>query len=187
MKKIAVLASGRGSNLEAFIKSCQQGELRDLAYVGLIIIDRPSDSIKCISSRENIDCFCFNDFYDILNCLKKSKVDLICLAGFLSLVPEYIINAFCGKILNIHPSILPKFGGKGMYGIHVHKAVIEAGEKMSGATVHFVDKYYDHGQIIFQESVEVFNNDTPESLSWRILQIEHKIYSLAIKKILEEK
>jgi phosphoribosylglycinamide formyltransferase-1 len=112
--------------------------------------------------------------------LAHYDVDLIALAGYMKRVPSKVIERFRNRILNIHPALLPKFGGTGMYGIHVHEAVLAAGEKVSGATVHIVDEEYDHGAIVVQKTVEVSANDTPETLAAKVLKIEHEIYPQAL-------
>jgi phosphoribosylglycinamide formyltransferase 1 len=117
----------------------------------------------------------------MLNKLREYKVDIICLAGYMKLIPVEIVRDF--PIINVHPAMLPKYGGKGMYGLHVHKVVIEAGEKKTGVTVHQADEIYDHGKILAQEEVDVLPDDTPESLQKRVLEIEHKLYPDTIARI----
>ena len=118
--------------------------------------------------------------------LKKHQIDLICLAGYLTKVPDKVVRAYRGRIINIHPALLPKFGGKGFYGENVHEAVLAAKEKESGATVHYVDEEYDHGSIILQQKVPVLPADTPETLAQRVHQVEYEIYPQAIKLVLEK-
>jgi phosphoribosylglycinamide formyltransferase-1 len=116
--------------------------------------------------------------------LKLHNISLVVLAGFLWMIPGYLIKAFPGRIINIHPALLPKYGGKGMYGGNVHKAVIEAGEKESGITVHYVDEHYDNGDIIFQAKCEVKETDTPASLAERIHSLEHAHFPMVIESLL---
>jgi phosphoribosylglycinamide formyltransferase 1 len=118
--------------------------------------------------------------------LKEFGIDFIVLAGFLWKIPGALIKAYPGKIVNIHPALLPKYGGKGMYGAHVHESVIAAGEKESGITIHYVDEYYDHGQPIFQSTLVIEPTDTPESLAEKIHQLEHKFYPVIIEEILNK-
>lgn len=118
--------------------------------------------------------------------LEKNKIDLICLAGYLKMVPKSIISAYSGRIINIHPALLPSFGGKGMFGIHVHEAVLENGCKITGATTHFVTENYDEGQIILQEAVKVEQNDTPEILQQRVLQTEYQIFSKTVEVLVTQ-
>ena len=116
--------------------------------------------------------------------LKEAQIDLIILAGFLWKIPALLVKAFSGKIINIHPALLPKYGGKGMYGRHVHEAVIAAGEKESGITIHYADELYDHGQAIFQAKCPVLPGDTPEALAARIHTLEHTHYAKVIEDVL---
>ena len=122
----------------------------------------------------------------LLGLLKKHRVDLICLAGYLRKVPDEVVRTYRGRILNIHPALLPKYGGKGFHGRTVQEAVLAAGEKESGATVHYVDEEYDHGSIILQKKVPVLPADTPETLAERVHPIEYEIYPQAIQLVLEK-
>ena len=123
----------------------------------------------------------------LLQTLLKTKVELICLAGYMKLLPEGIIREYKNRILNIHPALLPKFGGKGFYGMKVHEAVIAAGVEESGVTVHLVDKDYDHGKIIAQEKVAVRSGDTAEILAERVLQVEHNLYPQVVKAFCKDR
>lgn len=186
--RICVLVSGGGSNFQSIIDSIKNETIKDAKIIQLIssnpsayAIQRAKDNdipIKVISKAEftNLE----ERMDETLKAVEKSNPDLIVLAGFMSILPEKIIKKFKGKIINIHPSLLPKYGGKDHYGIKVHQKVIEACEKESGATVHFVDEGVDTGEIILQESVEVKNGDTPEELRDRVLEVEHKILPMAI-------
>ncbi|HPG12191.1 MAG TPA: phosphoribosylglycinamide formyltransferase, partial [Chitinophagaceae bacterium] len=152
MKKIAVFASGAGSNAQKIIDHFRN---HDTIHVALIVSNKPEAAVLKIAARENIPTlvidkekfFQGNGYVEELN---KEKIDLIVLAGFLWKIPLLLIKAYPEKIINIHPALLPKYGGKGMYGNHVHQAVLNNREKESGITIHFVDEIYDHGQIIFQ-------------------------------------
>jgi len=194
MAKIGVLVSGRGSNLQAIIDSCESGYIPNSKVV-VVISNRENAYALERAKKHNIPGIFLNpkeyknleDYSQKLICIMEQyNVELICLAGFLLKLSENFIHRFKGKILNIHPALLPKFGGKNMYGHYVHEAVIKSGEKESGCTVHFVDEIYDHGEIIMQKKVPVFKTDTPETLAERILQQEHKIYPQAIKKVIED-
>ena len=121
----------------------------------------------------------------MLSCLNINNINLIALAGFLRKVPEEIIEKYNQRILNIHPSLLPKYGGRGFYGMNVHRAVIDSGEKKTGITIHFVDKEYDKGPIIYQEEVSVLNGDNPEELSSRVLKVEHRAYKMVIESLIK--
>ena len=192
MIKIGVLISGGGSNLQSIIDACESGILKGKAQVSVVISNR-ADAFglerakkkgipaEFIDRKKHADAMSF--CAAIKNELEKHNVELLCLAGFLSKLEPNLVKSF--KIVNIHPALLPKYGGKGMYGHHVHEAVVKAGEKESGATVHWVDEHYDHGNIILQEKVAVLAGDTPEALAARVLKVEHKIYPEAILKILK--
>lgn len=194
MKRLAVLVSGGGSNLQSIIDSSKSGVLKGIAEVVLVISNNPKAyALERIKSEQNIKSSIierknFDSAADfdrtMLAEFKNSNIDLICLAGYLSLIGAEIIKAYPNKILNIHPALLPKFGGRGMFGHFVHEAVIKAGEKKSGATVHFVDENYDSGTIILQEEADINSDDTAKSLAEKVLKIEHKIYPLSIKKAL---
>jgi len=196
MTRLAVLVSGNGSNMQSIISSTKSGFLRGLASVVLVVSNNPNAYAIERAKDENIKTVCIerNNFINessfnnvILYELQAAKVDFVCLAGYMRLVGHEIIDAYHCRILNIHPSLLPKFGGKGMYGYHVHEAVVKAKEIKSGATVHFVEEEYDIGTIIIQQDVQVFKNDTPQDVAKKVLEIEHKIYSKAIKKVIEVK
>lgn len=189
--KIAVLVSGSGSNLQAIIDSIQSGYIPE---TDISIVISSKEGVFAIErcKKHNINYVIINpkEFPDrkqwakkMIEVLKENDVDLICMAGFLIKLEPEIIQAFPNKIINIHPSLLPKFGGKGMYGLNVHKAVLDAGEKESGCSVHFADEEFDTGPIIMQRKVPVFENDTPEILSHRVLEQEHQLYPEVIRLI----
>ncbi|MFA7073568.1 MAG: phosphoribosylglycinamide formyltransferase [Endomicrobiaceae bacterium] len=193
MNKLAVLISGGGSNLQSIIDSTKTGILKDIAEVAVVISSNPDAFGLQRAKNENIKNFSLDyknmqrEEYDrrIFNILKNCKIDLICMAGYMKKLSDIIVNEYKKKILNIHPALLPKFGGKGMYGHFVHEAVVKAKEQKSGATVHFADENYDTGEIIIQGYVDVGENDTPEIVAEKVLKIEHKIYPEAIKKVIE--
>ena len=193
MKKIGILVSGRGSNMTAIIDACKRGYL--LANVEIIISDNPDAKALIIAKERKISTIHFDiqvcknlQLLDTSICkvLHNYQVDLVLLAGYMKMIGPLVLSVFEGKILNVHPSLLPKYGGQGMYGINVHRAVIDAGEKKSGATIHLVNSGYDKGEILGQESVIVDKNDTPESLAKKVLKIEHTLYVETLKKIIEE-
>lgn len=191
MFKIAVLISGGGSNLQAIIDSIEKGELN--CSIEYVIADNENAYGLKRAEKYNIKTLILdkkelkeNLSDKILNTL-KGKVDLIVLAGFLSILKGDLIKVFENKIINIHPSLIPSFCGDGMYGINVHKKALEYGVKISGCTVHFVDKGTDTGSIIIQKSVPICGGDTPEELQKRVLVEEHKALPLAIKYIIENK
>lgn len=191
MYKIAVLISGGGTNLQAIIDNIENKYLDcSIEYVisdtdGVYGIERAKgNNINAVVLDKKVHKKNLSD--EILKII-DNKVDLIVLAGFLSILKGNIIKRFKDKIINIHPALIPSFCGKGMYGIKVHERVIEYGVKVSGCTVHFVDEGTDTGAIILQKSVEVFQDDTPEILQARVLEQEHIALSEAIKYIIEDK
>ncbi|MBI5858442.1 MAG: phosphoribosylglycinamide formyltransferase [Sphingobacteriales bacterium] len=184
---IAIFASGAGSNTQKIIDRFRQSEK---IRVALIVCNNPDAGVLKIAARENIPAlliekerFFRGDAY--LNELKERNIDFIVLAGFLWKLPVSLIRAFSHKIINIHPALLPKYGGKGMYGHRVHEAVIAAGEKESGISIHYVDELYDHGKIIFQARCPVLENDTADSLAQRIHALEHEHYPRVIEDLLK--
>lgn len=194
VKRICVFASGNGSNLQSIVNSTNRGVLKGLASVVLVISDNNNAYALERAKKENIRSICIEDkkfendkfFNDvILDELYNMSIDIICLAGYLKLINKKIIKKYRGRILNVHPSLLPKFGGKGMYGNYVHEAVVKSGEHISGATVHIVDENYDTGEIILQKKIKIFKNDTSNDVSKKVLGIEHRIYPKAIKKIIK--
>ena len=196
MKRLAVLVSGSGSNMQSIADSVNRGILKGLVEIVLVISNNPGAYALERARNENIKAVCIErkSFEDeisfngaILRELRNAETDIVCLAGYMRMIGREIIRAYRGKMLNIHPALLPKFGGKGMYGRHVHEAVVKSGETKSGATVHFVEEEYDTGKIIVQREVEVFESDTPQDISKRVLAVEHRIYPEAIKKVIEGK
>ena len=191
-KRIAVLVSGGGSNLQSIIDNIEQGNLNcEISYV---IADREcygleraeKHGIKNVLLDRKVLKEKLSD--EISNVLENDdeKTDYIVLAGYLSILSPEFIKKWSRKIINIHPSLLPKFGGKGMYGMNVHRAVIEAKETESGCTIHFVDTGVDTGEIILQIKVPVLSDDTPEVLQKRVLEKEHVLLIEGIKKLLEK-
>ncbi len=185
---LGFLASHGGSNMQAIIDACNRGYVNAKPCV---VISNNSDSQALLRAKnEGISCYHIStathgDGADdaIINTFEKHKVDVIILAGYMKKLGDKVIERFKGKILNIHPALLPKYGGKGMYGNFVHEAVLAACEKVSGPTVHVVDKVYDHGRILAQKEVPVFLDDTVDSLSARVLEQEHILYPETIQKI----
>ncbi len=188
--RLGVLVSGSGSNLQSIIDAIEEGKLQ--SHIACVLSNK-EQAFGLERARNHHIPACFvnpkEESYDekILALLKDYKVDLVVLAGYLKILDKALIEAYKGRIINIHPSLLPKFGGKGFYGIHVHEAVLAAGETESGATVHFVDAGVDTGAILLQKKIKIEANDTAQSLQTRILdQIEHKILVEAIG-LLEER
>ncbi len=194
MLNLAVFVSGRGSNLSAILNNINAGNLN--ARVLIVISDKNECKAFEICEKENIEKFVLNSkieesnsvpYNDLTKILLDRKIELIVLAGFLKKIPSSLINIYKNKIINIHPALLPAFGGKGMYGINVHKAVFETSAKISGATVHFVDEVYDNGKIIDQRVVDISNVSSPEEIAGKVLKIEHELLSYVIQKFAEEK
>lgn len=186
MKKIAVFASGTGSNADKIIRCFRH---HTAIRVALIVCNKPEAGVLKIAEKENIpaliiekETFFQSDTY--VKELKEKGIDFIVLAGFLWKIPAALIKAFPGSIINIHPALLPKYGGKGMYGRFVHQAVINNKEAESGITIHYVDEVYDHGKIIFQATCPVQINDTPSSLAERIAVLEHEHYPKVIERVI---
>ena len=187
MKKIAVFASGSGSDFQSIIDANERERLCEISLLvaskeGIYAIERAKkhgiDSIV----RNKKDFASVEEMYeDIIAELNRRGVDYVVLAGYLSMLGENFVRAFSDRIINIHPSLIPSFCGKGFYGLNVHRAAIEYGVKISGLTVHFVDEHYDSGAIILQRAVEVKEDDTPESLQARILEEEHKALPEAVR------
>jgi len=185
---LCVFASGNGSNLNAVIKASLSGKIS--SRVKLVISNNSgSGALKTAAKYKipykHISQKLFNSQSEftkqILAELRKHKIDLILLAGYMKMLDPMIIKKYHNRIINIHPALLPKFGGKGMYGIHVHEAVLNAGEQITGATVHFVNEVYDNGAIIMQKKVKVKPGDDAVTLQKRVLRAEHKLYPEAIK------
>lgn len=184
--KIAVFASGAGSNAEKLIDYFKNSAS---AKVALIVCNKPGAGVLSIAAKKNVPAlliekerFFRGDAY--LPALKEAGIDFIALAGFLWKMPQALIDAYPKKIVNIHPALLPKYGGKGMYGQYVHEAVLQAGEVESGITIHYVDEHYDNGDIIFQTACPVLDNDTPETIAQRIHRLEHLHYPRVIEEII---
>lgn len=185
MKNIVVLVSGSGTNLQRIIDTIDSGEIRN-AKVTLVVADRECFGLERAKNHniENILIPRGKNFSSELAKVIPENTDLIVLAGFLSILKSEFCENWNGKIINIHPALLPKFGGKGMWGMNVHNAVIEAKEVESGATVHFVTPGIDEGEAILQKSFEVTAEDTPETLAQKVHQIEYEIFPVAINKVL---
>lgn len=188
MKSLAILASGSGSNAENIIRYFSHSEFIKVAVVlsnnaGAGVHNRAKVlGIPSLTfSREE---FAAGDV--ILETLKAYQVDFIVLAGFLSKVADGLIEAFPRKIVNIHPALLPRYGGKGMYGMHVHRAVLAAGDTESGITIHYIDEHYDEGPVIYQATCPVLPDDSPESLCERVHELEHKWYPKVIEDLLTD-
>jgi phosphoribosylglycinamide formyltransferase-1 len=187
-KRIAILASGSGTNAERIMSHFRENEL---AEVSIVLSNKPDAQVHQRAARFGVESRVFDreTFYGstgITNLLLELGIDLIVLAGFLWLIPSDLLRAFPCRIVNIHPALLPGYGGKGMYGRHVHEAVIENGDRESGISIHYVNEVYDAGKIILQEKCEVKPGDTPETLAARVHELEYRYYPVVIEKLLRE-
>ncbi|HEX9828632.1 MAG TPA: phosphoribosylglycinamide formyltransferase [Bacteroidota bacterium] len=189
---IAVFASGRGSNVEAILNAIQRGTLP--ARVVVLVSNKSGAGAIELARAHGIPAvhlsqqqFSGEEEYieRLLSVLSEHRADFIALAGYLKKIPSRVTERFRNRIVNIHPALLPKFGGHGMYGIHVHEAVLKAGEKISGATVHIVDEEYDRGAIVMQKAINIVPGETPETLAARVLTIEHELYPEALRAFAE--
>ena len=192
--RIAVFVSGGGTNLQSIIDAAEGGKLS--AEVSLVLSSRPDAYALKRAENHNIPAVYLSskefqsrdDFlramFDVLD---EHKIDFIALAGYMKKVPPEIVKKYKNRITNIHPALLPAFGGKGMYGMRVHQAVIEYGCKVTGVTIHIVDEEYDHGPIVAQKCVPVSDHDTPETLAERVLAIEHLLYPQVLEWFAQDK
>ncbi len=186
MKNIAIFASGTGSNARKIVEHFRKNET---IKVALIISNKATAKVLDMAKDNNITTLIINrtDFYkstSLLEDLKKRQIDFIALAGFLWLIPAYLVKAFPNKMINIHPALLPKYGGKGMYGHHVHEAVFKNKESESGITLHYVNEHYDEGHIIFQAACPVASTDTPIDIARNVLALEHYYFPRILMSLL---
>jgi phosphoribosylglycinamide formyltransferase-1 len=189
MKKIAIFASGNGTNAQRIIEYFHGSHQ---ISIGLILSNNRDAYVLERARKAKIPTVCFSrkDFYEsnfILDILTVQGITFIVLAGFLWLIPEYLLDAYKGNIINIHPALLPKYGGKGMYGMRVHETIIQSEDMESGISIHYVNKNYDEGQIIFQAKCRVEAGDTPESLAEKIHILEHANYPRVIESVIMHK
>lgn len=184
MFKIAVFVSGGGSNLQAILDAIESGFLKEVE-ISYVLADRNCYALER-AKKYNIETHILKKT-ELSLFLEGKTLDLLVLAGYLSILQPDVLSVWEGKIINIHPALLPKFGGKGMHGIHVHEAVIAAGEKKSGCTVHYVTEKIDAGEILDQEVVEVYPEDSPEVLQERVLEKEHLLLPRVIRRLKEER
>lgn len=186
MKRIVIFASGSGSNAENLIKFFQNS---DEASVIQVLTNNPHAKVLNRCKNLKISALSFNRIAfskteDVLNILKTSQPDLIILAGFLWKFPEFILNEFKNKVINIHPALLPKYGGKGMYGMHVHNAIVANKESETGITIHYVNENYDEGAIIFQAKCDVKTSDNAEDVAAKIHELEMEHFPKVVKQLL---
>lgn len=184
-KNIAIFASGTGSNAK---KITHHFKHHTEINVSLIISNKPTAKVLIMAEEEGVPTVViskkeFGDESYILKKLNEYSIDYVVLAGFLWLMPKYFVVAYKNRMVNIHPALLPKFGGKGMYGMNVHKAVREASEKESGITIHFVNGQYDEGDIVFQKSCSIATDDSPQKIAEKVLSLEHKYFPVIIEEL----
>ena len=185
MKRIAIFASGSGSNAEAIAHYLTD---RTDVEISLILTNNPEAGVIQRARRLHIPVVVFDrkTFYNsdrIIELLLNQKIDLVVLAGFMMLIPEKLVQTFPRRILNIHPALLPKYGGKGMYGHFVHEAVVAAGEAESGITIHFVNEVYDEGEIIFQATCALSPTDTPDDVARKVQVLEHEHFPRVVEQV----
>lgn len=183
--RVAVLVSGGGTNLQALIDKIQKGELEE-AEIVKVISSRPDAFALERAKKAGIETAVAAEQKDVLRELRLSGADIVVLAGYMKVLSPDIIENYRNRIINIHPSLIPKYCGKGFYGIRVHRAVLEGGEKESGATVHYVDEGVDTGKIIIQRKVPVMEGDTPETLAARVLETEHEILAEGLREVIKK-
>ncbi len=184
--RLAVLASGRGSNLQAIIEHFDGIARERVAKVVLVASNRADSPALLRAATASIDIATFNpndDGSELLTLLQKFRIDLVVLAGYLKRIQAKVISEYSGRIINVHPALLPAFGGEGMYGARVHEAVIASGAAETGVTVHLVDDDYDQGLIVAQWRVRVDKSDTAESLAARVLNVEHVVYPRVVEMV----
>ncbi len=187
VRQIAIFASGRGSNAEKIIDHFSSNKTVNIC---LILTNRSKAKVLELAANNNIptQITSRDDFYhsdNVTKSLAKYNTDLIVLAGFLWLIPDYLVQAYPNKIVNIHPALLPKYGGKGMFGMNVHKAVHNAAENETGITIHYVNEVYDEGEIIFQAACRLVDSDTPELIAAKVLALEHHHLPRVIEQLLK--
>jgi phosphoribosylglycinamide formyltransferase 1 len=185
LKKIAILASGSGSNAEKIIEYFKDSDKAQVAVVGS---NKPDAFVLERAKKYHVPTFTFTrqELIDgmVEQRLTDMHIDLVVLAGFLLMVPENLVKSFPDQIVNIHPALLPKYGGKGMYGMKVHEAIKAQGELETGITIHYVNEKYDEGRVIFQETVAVEEHDTPADIAEKVHALEHKYYPKVIESLL---
>lgn len=189
MRKIAIFASGTGSNAKKIIEYFRENKKIEVV---LIVSNRADAPVLNLATANHIESLVLDrpSFYNsssLLQQLEQHAIDFIVLAGFLWLIPPYLVTAYNRKMINIHPALLPNYGGKGMYGMYVHRAVKAAGEKETGITIHYVNENYDEGNIIFQAKTTVGPTDSPETIAKKVQQLEHQHFAPVIENLLMEK
>lgn len=193
MLRLAIFASGRGSNLRAIYNAIRSGDLKGVELT-LVLSNNSSAEALVFAKEHQIEALHLSplvsgeEFYEgeLLKALQDREIDLIALAGYMRKIPDSLIAAYRHRIVNIHPALLPEFGGSGMYGSRVHEAVLAAGKPVTGASVHYVEGEYDSGEIILQSECPVHPGDTPQTLGKRVLQCEHELYPKALQIVINK-
>jgi phosphoribosylglycinamide formyltransferase-1 len=190
MKRIAIFASGTGSNAKRIIEHFHYSK-QMVARVELVVSNKHDAGVLQIAKKANIPAVVIskavlNNEPLITHLLENARIDFIALAGFLLLIPDFLIKKFHRKIVNIHPALLPQYGGKGMYGMYVHEAVWKNREKQTGITIHYANENYDEGDIIFQAKTDLEPTDTPETIAKKVQRLEHQYYPLIIEKLIAD-
>jgi len=186
--RLAMLASGSGTNVANFI---EYFKLHDLIEVALVVSNNPDALVLKRAAKTQVPHVVirrdqWKDPQLVLGLFRASNIDFVVLAGFLLLIPAYFINEYAGRIVNIHPALLPKFGGKGMYGMRVHEEVISQNEYQTGITIHYVNERYDEGEIIFQAGFDIVPGDTPETIAAKAHQLEYKHYPAVVEELVQQ-
>ncbi|MEE4177487.1 MAG: phosphoribosylglycinamide formyltransferase [Bacteroides sp.] len=186
--RLAMLASGSGTNVANFIEYFR---LHDIIEVALVVSDNPDAMVLKRAAKTQVPHVVvhkeqWKDQELVMGLFRQAQIDFVVLAGFLSLVPSYLILEFPGRIVNIHPALLPKFGGKGMYGMRVHEEVIRQGEYQTGISIHYVNERYDEGEIIFQAGFDIEPDDTPETIALKTHQLEYKHYPRVVEELVRK-
>ncbi|PWB73259.1 phosphoribosylglycinamide formyltransferase [candidate division GN15 bacterium] len=191
LARVAVFISGSGTDLQSLIDASRDGRLSaEIAWVvsskeeayGLVRAGNAGIESAVFKMKEFESAQIAGEF--LVRNLRDRKIDYVVMAGYLKMMPVEVLRAYPDRVVNIHPALLPKYGGKGMYGRKVHEAVIASGDKQSGPTVHLADEVYDHGKILEQRSVPVLPEDTPDTLAARVLEVEHELYPIALNKLI---
>jgi len=187
MKRIAIFGSGSGTNAEQILKHFEESEL---ARVHLVLTNNKDAGIIKRARNYAMPVLIFtseqlNSGY-VLEKMRALKIDLVVLAGFLKRIPSNIIDAFPNRIINIHPSLLPDYGGEGMYGMSVHEAVVDNEEEETGITIHFVNEEYDEGEVIFQEAIEIDLEDSPKEVAYKVQELEHRHFPSVVEWVITE-
>lgn len=189
MQRIAIFASGAGTNAARIIEHFKG---HPSIAVSLVLSNRKDAPVLEKAIKAGVETSTFNrgEFYEtnrVVELLREKRIDLLVLAGFMWLVPENLIKAYSDRIINVHPALLPKFGGKGMYGLNVHRAVKEAGETETGITIHLVNEEYDKGRVLFQAKCAISENDSPETIAAHVHDLEYANFPKEIEKFISEK